>query len=199
MSTKEEASQNWLMFAKFWSCYNETQADPDKSNRTHINHIFANPSEEDDIYPLTEKEIAEAQNADITLKHLFKSNDVLDKGMELQLVENKSCISPLSSAPQAFPSRGDNECCDILERNEKHHPIHNKVMQDLPSEIKTFSTIWTSTIKNCDKHSMGCLCADLIGPCTPKGKDGSSIDFMALTMINPTSSWFEVVELPTIM
>ncbi len=43
------------------------------------------------------------------------------------------------------------------------------------------------------------LCADLIGPYTLKGKDGSSIDFMALTMINPTSSWFEVVELPTIM
>jgi hypothetical protein len=34
---------------------------------------------------------------------------------------------------------------------------------------------------------------------TPKGKDGSSIDFMALTMINPASSWFKVVELPTIM
>ena len=31
-----------------------------------------------------------------------------------------------------------------------------------------------------------------------KGKDGSSIDFMALTMIDPASSWLEVVELPTI-
>ena len=33
---------------------------------------------------------------------------------------------------------------------------------------------------------------------TLKGKDGSSIDFMALTMIDPASSWLEVVELPTI-
>jgi hypothetical protein len=32
-----------------------------------------------------------------------------------------------------------------------------------------------------------------------KGKDGSSIDFMALTMINPASSWFKVVELSTVM
>ncbi len=32
-----------------------------------------------------------------------------------------------------------------------------------------------------------------------KGKDGSSIDFMALTMIDPASSCFKVVELPTIM
>jgi hypothetical protein len=42
------------------------------------------------------------------------------------------------------------------------------------------------------------LCVNLIGPYTLKGKDGSSIDFMALTMIDPASSWLEVVELPTI-
>jgi len=42
------------------------------------------------------------------------------------------------------------------------------------------------------------LCVDLVGPYTLIGKDGSSIDFMALTMIDPASSWFEVVELPTI-
>ncbi len=43
------------------------------------------------------------------------------------------------------------------------------------------------------------LCIDLVGPYTLKGKDGSSIDFMAFTMIDPASSWFKVVELPTIM
>jgi hypothetical protein len=43
------------------------------------------------------------------------------------------------------------------------------------------------------------LCVDLIGQYTLKGKDGLSIDFMALTIIDPASSWFEVVELPTIM
>ncbi len=42
------------------------------------------------------------------------------------------------------------------------------------------------------------LCVDLIGPYTRKGKDGSSIDFMCLTMINPTTSWFEIVEQPTV-
>jgi hypothetical protein len=31
-----------------------------------------------------------------------------------------------------------------------------------------------------------------------KGKDGSSIDFMCLTMIDPATSWFEIVELPTV-
>jgi hypothetical protein len=55
----------------------------------------------------------------------------------------------------------------------------------LPSKI-VISTPWEA------------LCVDLVGPYTLNGKDGSSIDFMALTMIDPTSSWFEVVELPTI-
>ncbi len=42
------------------------------------------------------------------------------------------------------------------------------------------------------------LCVDLVGPYTLKGKDGSSIDFMCLTMINPSPSWFKIVELPTV-
>jgi hypothetical protein len=42
------------------------------------------------------------------------------------------------------------------------------------------------------------LYVDLIGPYTLKGKDGTIIDFMALTIIDPASSWFEVVELPLV-
>ncbi len=43
-----------------------------------------------------------------------------------------------------------------------------------------------------------CLCVDLIGPYTLKGKDNSQIDFMALTMIDPASSWFKIAELPVV-
>ena len=42
------------------------------------------------------------------------------------------------------------------------------------------------------------LCVDLVGPYTLKDKDDSSIDFMCLAMINPATSWFEIVELPTV-
>ncbi len=42
------------------------------------------------------------------------------------------------------------------------------------------------------------LCVDLIGPYTINGKDGSSIDFMCLTMIDPATSWFRIVELLTV-
>ncbi len=37
---------------------------------------------------------------------------------------------------------------------------------------------------------------DLIGPHTLKGKDKTEIDFMCISMIDPATSWFEIVELP---
>ena len=40
------------------------------------------------------------------------------------------------------------------------------------------------------------LCVDLIGPYTLKGKDKTVIDFVCLTMIDPATGWFEMVELP---
>jgi hypothetical protein len=40
------------------------------------------------------------------------------------------------------------------------------------------------------------LCVDLIDPYTLKSKDGTVIDFMCVTMIDPATSWFEIVELP---
>ncbi len=43
-----------------------------------------------------------------------------------------------------------------------------------------------------------CSCVNLIGPYTLKGKDNLQIDFMALTMIDPASSWFEIAELPIV-
>ncbi len=71
--------------------------------------------------------------------------------------------------------------CKSCQVNKKH----TRKYGHLPSKI-VISTPWEA------------LRVDLVGPYTLNGKDGSSIDFMALTMINPASSWFEVVELPTI-
>jgi hypothetical protein len=42
------------------------------------------------------------------------------------------------------------------------------------------------------------LFANLDGPYTLRGKEGSVIDFMALTMKDPASSWFKIVELPLV-
>ncbi len=42
------------------------------------------------------------------------------------------------------------------------------------------------------------LCVDLAGPYTFKGKSSTSIGFMCLTMGDPATSWFEIVELSTV-
>ncbi len=42
------------------------------------------------------------------------------------------------------------------------------------------------------------LCVDLIGLYTLKGKDNSQIDFIALAMIDPAFSWFEIAQLPVV-
>jgi hypothetical protein len=65
------------------------QGDPDETNTIQMNQVFAYRSEENEIYPLTVKEIAKAQKANNKLKHFFKSNAVLDKGLELQLIKTK--------------------------------------------------------------------------------------------------------------
>jgi hypothetical protein len=54
--------------------------------------VFANRSKEEEIFPLTTPEIAEAQKADIKLKHCFRHNAVLDKGLEVRLVDNRYMV-----------------------------------------------------------------------------------------------------------
>ena len=61
-----------------------TQGDSDEGKTIQLNQCFANRNEEDKIYLLTVKEIVKAQKADNTLKQYFKSNDVLDNGLDRQ-------------------------------------------------------------------------------------------------------------------
>jgi hypothetical protein len=58
----------------------------------HMNEVFANCSEEDEIYPLSTVEIAAAQWANASLKHHFKRNAVIDQGLEINLIENTTCV-----------------------------------------------------------------------------------------------------------
>ncbi len=104
------------------------------------------------------------------------------------------------------------------------HPGHScleKTMRSMMywkgmhNTIQSYVKSWRSSQIN-KRHSQNCqkygyvlpklvittpwraLCVDLIGPYTPKGKDGTSLAFICLTMIDPATSWFEIVELPTV-
>ena len=86
------------MCSKFWSCYNKKQGDTNESKTIQLNQCFENRKEEDKIYPLTVKDIFEAQRADNTLKQFFKSNAVLDYGLEL-LHRKRKLHMPQGTAP----------------------------------------------------------------------------------------------------
>jgi hypothetical protein len=172
-----------------------------------MNEVFANCSDEDKIYPLTTVEIA-----------AFKRNAVIDQGLEIKLIENMTCVckdgwlvihKPLQVRAVKW------------YHHYLQHPGHTclEVMMNAAMYWKGMRTTIRSLTKSCKSCQINkrrsqkyghlppktiytipweCLCVNLIGPYTLKGKDNLQIDFMALTMINPASSWFKIAELPIV-
>ena len=97
-----------------------------------MNQVFANRSEEEEIYPLMVKEIVAAQKADPVLKHYFKRNAVLEKGVELQLVENESCICDKGRLviPKPLQRRAT-----MWYHHSLHHPGHNHLKETMKAVI----------------------------------------------------------------
>jgi hypothetical protein len=180
-----------------------------------MNEVFANCSDEDEIYPLTTVEIAETQRADASLKHLFKHIAVIDQGLEMKLIENTTfvCKDGWLVIPKPLQVRAVKWYHHCLQ-----HPGHTCLKETTNAAMywKDMHTSIRSIKKSCKSCQINkrqsqkyghlppmtvhtnpweCLCVDLIGPYTLKGKDYLQIDFMALTMIDPASSWFEIAEL----
>ena len=184
------------MVTKYWSCFSETQG-PDETNMIKMNHVFANCNDKDEIFPLTVNEIVAAQKADPILKHFFKRNAVLDKELELQLVENESCICDKGRLviPKLLQRRAA-----IWYHHYLQHPGHTRLEETMKAAIYWKGMHTTIRIRSITKSCKTCqinkkqslkyghlpsklvvstpweaLCVDLIGPYTLKGKDGSSI------------------------
>jgi hypothetical protein len=180
-----------------------------------MNEVFANRSDKDEIYPLKTVEIAEAQPADTSLKYLFKHNAVIDQGLEIKLIENTTCVCKDGWLVIPKPLQ---VCAVKWYHHYPQHPGHTRLKETMNAAMywKGMHTTIRSITKSCRSFQINkrwsqkyghlppktfytipreCLCVDLIGPYTLKCKDNLQIDFMALTMINPTSSWFEIAEL----
>jgi hypothetical protein len=184
----------------------------------HMNEVFANQNNKDEIYPIITVEIAAAQWADASPKHLFKRNAIIDQGLEIKLIENTTCVCKdgwlVISKP--LPVHAVKWYHHYLQ-----HPGHTSLeeMMDAAMFWKGMRTTIRSLTKFCRSCQINnrrsqkyghltpktnytipweCLCVDLIGLYFLKGKDNLQIDCMALTMINPTSNWFEIAELPSI-
>ncbi len=108
------------------------QGDLDEGKTILLNQCFANHNEKDGIYPLTVKEIVEAQKAGITLKQYFKRNAVLDNGLELQLVENESCICHKGRLILPKPLQS---CAVIWYHHYLQHPGHTRLKETMISAI----------------------------------------------------------------
>jgi hypothetical protein len=109
-STKVESNHKWILFSKFWSCFSETQ-DPDETNTIEINHVFANCSKEDEMFPLKVKEIVAVQKADPILKHFFNSNAVYT------LERFKVCCRRRRPSSSSVPIEFPRECTSVNPRN----------------------------------------------------------------------------------
>jgi hypothetical protein len=88
---EELSAQQLKLFLHHWQGYNETSM-PMQAYCFHMNQVLVNCSDKDEIYPLTTEEIAEVQQADASLNHLFKQNAVIDQGLEFKLIENTICV-----------------------------------------------------------------------------------------------------------
>jgi hypothetical protein len=84
---KGETIEKWKTFSKLWRYYNKNNPG-NKTQECNLNKVFANRSKEEEIFPLSTPEIVEAQKANVKLKHCFRHNAVLDKGLEVRLIED---------------------------------------------------------------------------------------------------------------
>jgi hypothetical protein len=178
--------------------------------------MFANRSEEEEIFPLTTPEIGDSQKADSKLKHCFKRNAVLDKGLEVRLVDNTYVVCQDGRMMIPKPLQ---RCTVLWYHHYLQHPGHTRLEETMKATM--YWKGMRSTIRSLTKSCRSCqvnkkrqlkyehllpkivimipwraLCVDLIGPYTLKGKDGTVIDFMALAIIDPATSCFKIVELP---
>jgi hypothetical protein len=214
---EELSAQQWKLFAHHWQSYNKTST-PAQAHCFHMNEVFVNCSDKDKIYPLATEEIAEAQQADTSLKHLFKHNAVIDQGLEIKLIENTTCVCKddrlVIPKPLQVPAVK-------WYHHYLQHPGHTHLEEMMNAAMywKGMHTTVCSLTKSCRSCQINerqsrkyghlppktvitnpweCVRVDLVGPYTLKGKDNLQIDFMALTMINPASSWFEIAEVPVV-
>ncbi len=171
--------------------------------------MFAHHKAEEEIYPLTTIEIADAHCKGQELKVYFEKNTKMpQKDICFQLIEDTKvlCKNDKLITPASIWHRAVDWYHHYLQ-----HPGHSRLKETMRSVMywKCMRTTIQRYVKTCrycqvsKRHSQKyghlppklviitpwkALCVDLIGPYTLKGQDRSSIDFMCLTMINPTTS-----------
>ena len=211
----------WNNFLTLLNHY-DTKSSDEKYNtdyKTSYSQVFINNMSDDEIYPLTVAEIADAQRVDPKWKSFFKQEDPRGKIRKVIIDETDVLVKDKSRLviPKVLQARALQWYHHYLQ-----HPGETRLEETLVAVM-----YWPGLradvrrhVKSCKRCQLGKrrkrkyghvpskiadqvpwqkVCVDLIGPYTVKGRDGKIMDFMCLTIIDPATGWFEIVELPTVL
>ena len=97
--------QNWMTFSKCLCKYKLTHNNSTDKHNYSMNNVFANRSEEEEIYPLTVKEIVKAQRLD---RHI-KATAIKEKYEKRTLIKNISVFCKIGKL--------------VVPRSLQHHAV----------------------------------------------------------------------------
>ena len=186
-----------------------------------VNNVFANISDgEDAIYPPTITEIATAQRNSSKYKKYFRSvkGPKRDKRITLK-VYDETDVLVFDDKRLVIPSEKMQTNIVTWYHHYLQHPGKTRLEETIKATMYWKGMLPTirAHVKTCERCQKGkkrkrkyselppkiaettlwrTACVDLIGPYTIKSKDGTMLDYMCLTMINPATGWFEIAELP---
>jgi hypothetical protein len=147
MSAKGETNVKWKTFLKLWCCYNEYNTG-NKTQECNLNQVFANRSKEEEIFPLTTQEIADAQKAEDKLKHCIKHNAVLNIRLEVSLVDDTHVVCKDGRMIIPKPLK---QCTVLWYHHYLQHPEHTQLEETMKATMywEGMRTIIQSIPKSC--------------------------------------------------
>jgi hypothetical protein len=143
-SSKCSQRQNWMAVSKHWC-----KLEIDTNKHEDLNLVFANHGKEDEIYPLTTIEIAEAQQKDRELEVYYKGNAKTPKeDIHFQLIEDTKllCKNDKLIIPASLRHRAVSRYHHYLQ-----HPSHSRLKETMRSLMywKGMRNTIRSYVKSC--------------------------------------------------
>ena len=200
------------------SCIEPTTVD--NLTNSFVNITCANTDEpEEEIYPVTVSEIASEQRKDKTLKRYFNKHVEVDPKdrisvmvideTDILLYDRQRLVIPTSMQSNIVAwyhhylvEPGHTQLEEkiaasmywrSLRSDVRKHVKKNKSSQLGKKRTRQYGKLPPKLAETVPWRS---VCGDLIGPYTIKARGKPILDFMCLTMIDPVTGWFEIIEIP---
>jgi hypothetical protein len=191
-------------------------------SRELMAHLFTTTEEQEDcVYPVTIPEIAEAQRADAKLKELI---DRPDKKKDFKLVifdDTEVLVKQVGNhTPRLVIPDSLQEKVLSWYHHYLQHPGRDRMEETIGANMywHGMRSQIRRMVDTCDRCQKGksrkrkyghlapkdgitrpwhTVCLDLVGPFTITDSNGTAMEVMLFTMIDPATGWVEITELPT--